>query len=171
MTIFDWQTEAGYESTGDLTPEYMEKFKARARDWANQVVELQSTATSTQALTDKKAALLKWAGVIRKGIESITGTLDGLNTVGLGVIPLVPIAVITASVAAMTKWIADYATFKDAMALQKDLVAGGTAPQKATEMVTSILKNKPIVSLKSGSIGVVTLIGGYLAAKSLGWIK
>ena len=177
--FFDWLRASGEElreKTADTIPQevdLIQSFKTKAQEWAILVNELRDTVVTDPALITKKQSLLKWAETIRKGVESITGTIDGLGGAGLGITPLVPIAVVAASLAAMTKWTYDYKKFKEAASMQKELIASGTSPKTANEMVTKLFGKGPLVSFKSPKlIGAILIAGGgYLFAKNQGWIK
>lgn len=144
----------------NASPGYIEQFKQKARKWAQQVVELSNTPV-TGPLAEKKASLLKWAKYIKNGIESVFGTIDELENVGLGIafIPLVPVAVVAASLAAITKWTLDYQKFKQMVAEQKRLEDKGVDPVTASTIVAK--KSKPLFNLDlKGPLGLLLLGGG-----------
>lgn len=174
MTIFDWQEEVKARETPPPTIDIV-SFKDTAREWAKKVVDLNNTQAKTSELQKTKATLLKWAGVIRKGVETITGSIDEFEKAGLGFPVIIPVAVIAASLAAMAKWTADYMKFKKAVALQQELISGGTSPKTASEMVSTLLKTGkvPLVNIAyPKTLGVLALaIGGYWFAKNQKWIK
>jgi hypothetical protein len=174
--FFDFLYQATpYDPEKGTSPTLIQKFKDKAREWAENVVELVNTPTYGNVLLEsKKAKLLKWAKVIRKGVESTTGTIDELESVDLGVVPaIVPVAVIAASIAAMTKWGIDYKKFRDEVALQESLIKSGVPPQQASQMVANIGKKAPLISVDNPKlIGIgVLAVGGYMLAKSQGWIR
>ena len=172
---FFYQAEPYNPETG-ASPTLIEKFKNKAREWAQNVITLLNTPTKgNAALETKKRSLLKWAKVIRKGVESTTGTIDELESVDLGIVPaIIPVAVIGASIAAMTKWTLDYKKFMAEIELQNNLLESGISPQQASQMVANIGKKAPLINVGSGGklIGIgVLAVGGYMIAKSQGWIK
>ncbi len=169
-TIYDWQKEAGYDDTQTLEPSYIVAFKKKARDWAEKVIDLNDTEVRIPALVDKKSKLMKWAGIIRKGVESITGTIDELENAGIAALPaVVPVATVALSLAAITKWTTDYLKFKDAVALQNDLIDGGTSPKTANEMVSKLVGGKSLVSMNAPTVlgAVLVIAGSMFAANTL----
>lgn len=173
--MFDWFT-GGDTSDKNADPGLIEKFKIKAREWASKVVELSKIDVShNPKLQGEKNSLLKWAKVIRKGVESITGTIDELDNAGLGIAPLIPIAVIAAAVAGMTKWSLSYAEFLSKAKLERELVKGGTSPTNASKVIERIKGDAkaPLVSVGTGKLAGILLIlgGGYFLAKQQGWIK
>lgn len=115
---------------------YIDRFKNNAREWAQSVVELVNTPV-TGELAKEKAILLKYANYIKKGVESIFGTIDELQNIGLGIAPLIPLAVIGASLAAIYKWNRDYAALKIKIKEQKRLEARGVDPLTASKIIAS----------------------------------
>lgn len=134
---------------------YIESFKLKAKAWAQDVVDVINTPV-TGELAQDKAKLLRWAGYIKKGIEGVFGTIDELENVGLGILPLIPIAVVGASLAGMYKWTLDYQTFKRQVEEQKRLEARGVDPASAARMVAQ--KGAPSL-ISFGTLSPLLLIG------------
>ncbi len=134
---------------------YIESFKLKAKAWAQDVLDVINTPVSGE-LAVEKARLLKWAKYIKKGIEGVFGTIDELENAGLGVLPLIPIAVVGASLAAMYKWTLDYQTFKRQVEEQKRLEAKGVDPATAARMIAK--KGAPSL-ISFGTLSPLLLIG------------
>lgn len=112
--------------------------KAKARDWAKKVVILHNTKVPPE-MEGRKQALLKAAKVIKTGIEKIFGSLEEFEQIQLGAIPLiVPVAVIAAAAAAITKWTLDYKKFMHKVTLQNNLIAGGANPDEAAKVIAQL---------------------------------
>ena len=119
---------------------YLESFKLKARAWAQKVLIVVNTPVSGQ-MVEEKESLLKYARYIKKGIEAIFGTIEELENVGLGLLPLIPIAVVAASLAAIAKWTYDYNIFMKKIQEQRRLEADGIDPVTASNIVAK--KNAP----------------------------
>ena len=88
--------------------------------------------------------------------------LDGLTTLsnepGLGVVPLIPIAVIGGSLALMGKWIFDSKKFVGKIEEVKRLERKGYSSEQAVNMVEKLLGEKSLINL--GKIMPIILIVG-----------
>ncbi len=113
----------------------VESFKNKARIWAKKVVTLSNTPV-TGPLQKEKDSLLKQAKYIKKTIESVFGTIEELENVGLGLAPLIPIAVITSALGAMTYWGTQFAKFMVSVAEQKRLESTGLSPSQAANIIS-----------------------------------
>jgi len=140
--------------------DYIQAFKNKARAWASDVVALYNTPVKGE-LAEEKARLLKWAGYIKKGVESIMGTIEELEKVGLGIVPLIPVAVIGGSLALIFKWSADYATFKAKVAEQIRLEKRGVSPAVASQIVKA-KSGTPFVNFDTKSVAVIAGVAGGL---------
>lgn len=140
---------------------YIADFKAKARAWALEVVELTNTPV-TGELAGEKERLLSFANYIKKGIETIFGTIDELTNVGLGIVfPLVPVAVVAASLAAMYKWNRDYVVFKMKVKEQRRLEATGLDPVTASKIAAKKSPGLFSFSLRDPIFLVVSLGAAY----------
>lgn len=168
MTIYDWQKEV-YEESPEADVELpdnvmLDKFKEKAREWAREVVELINTSVTDPTLKKKKSKLMKWAKVIKKGVESITGSIDELDNVGVGVAPLIPVAVVGASLAAIAKWRYDYKKFKETVALHREMTASGTSATEASKAITNMFGAKSFINLSGKNLLLpLLLVGGGVA--------
>ncbi len=115
------------------SPGIIDSFKQKARVWAQKVVDLHNLPVPNDML-EQKQKMIDSAETIKKWIEGIFGTIDGFNQAGLGILPLVPIAVIATALAAITKWSISYATFVATVKERKRLEASGLSPQMAAEL-------------------------------------
>lgn len=165
--IFDWfdmskpyQDEVEeYQETGIAPPSLINNFKQRARDWAIKVVELTNTEVPGP-LQPQKRKLLSQANIIKTGVEKIFGTMDEFVNVGLGIVPLIPVAVLGASIAAMTKWSLDFVKFMEAVKEQRRLEATGMDPAKAAEIANQKL-SRPFINIDMKKLVLpAVLIGG-----------
>jgi hypothetical protein len=116
----------------------IEDFKVKARKWAANVVALKNTP-ATGALAIKKTALLKRASFIKRGVDGIFSTLKavglGEQDNSLGLLPLIPVAIVGASLAAMGKWFLDYKELMVKLAEQQRLESKGLSPAEAARVV------------------------------------
>lgn len=165
--FFDWfdmtapyqEDVKEYQATGNAPPSLINNFKAKARDWAINVVTLTNTEVPP-SLQSQKRTLLSRANIIKTGVEKIFGTMDEFVNVGLGLLPVVPIAVLGASIAAMTKWTYDFVKFMTAVKEQRRLEATGMSPDKAAEIANQNL-NKPFINIDMKNLILpAVLIGG-----------
>lgn len=98
--------------------------------------------------------------------ESILSTVKswfGMSSaVGLGFLPLIPIAIVAASVAALAYFLNSYNTFQQKVALLKQYTAQGMSPADAAAAVNKALG--PPASTLTGSLGTLVLLAGGIAA-------
>lgn len=153
--FFDWGTSS--EPAADIS--MIDSLRLKAKEWAQKVVDVYNTPV-TGPLAEEKKRLLSKAKWIKDTIEGVLGTVDELEGAGLGILPLIPVAVIGAAAAAIYKWTLDYKTFTDKVAAQKDLIAKGASPMQAAQMVAKLDEGTSLINLK-GLLPVV-LIGGGL---------
>lgn len=164
--IFDWfdmsapyqEQVKEYQETGNAPPSLINDFKQRSRDWALKVVELVNTEVPGP-LQPEKRKMLDRAKIIKQGIEGVFGTMDEFEGVGLGVIPLIPIAVIGASLAAITKWTLDFKKFMAAVTEQRRLESTGMPPAQAAEIARQGL-TKPFISIDFKKLLLPALVVG-----------
>lgn len=168
---------------------WLEKFKAEAlrfRDAYNALVSKQAFASERPELRAEYDALYSRGAVIKGTIDSLTQAVDrvtgffsgatsavkrffGLDGVPvmpalsgrLGVVPLIPIAMIASAVALMGKWVADVYLFERKVTEQQRLESDGVPAVEAAAIVRGM-------SAGSGFSGVLDtlktpiLIGGGL---------
>ena len=143
---------------------YIDQFKEKARDWAKQVVELHNMDVGT-VLQPKKKSLLSTASTIKKTIESVFGTFDELENVGLGVAFLIPVAVIAAALAAIAKWTYDYQKLKVLLSEQQRLESAGLSPQTAANVIAKKIDSS-LINIDTKKM--IPLVG---AIALLFWLK
>jgi len=167
--LFDWfdmstpyqEQVKDYQETGNAPPSMINNFKAKSRDWALKVVELVNTEVPGP-LVPEKNRMISRAKVIKQGIESVFGALDEFEGVGLGVLPLIPVAVIGASLAAISKWTYDFARFMTAVKEQRRLESTGMSPEKAAELARQGLSS-PFINIDFKKLLLpAAIIGGGL---------
>ncbi len=164
-SIFNYFTgddtvDAAAKASG-TSPGVIDSFKIKARRWASSVVSVsQSNVSGSPELVRDKAKLLRWAKYIKGTIEAIFGTIDELEGINLGIIPLIPIAAIIAALAAITKWTTDYMRFNQKLATYNKLKADGSSPGEASRIVDELLGDKPLFSIGNAPL----IIGGIGAA-------
>lgn len=157
-------------ASGTADPGMIEGFKNKARSWARDVLRLYNTDVSgSPDLETRKKSLLKWAKYIKMGIESVFGTLEELENMNLGLLPLIPIAAIAASIGAITKWASDYAIFQDKLKLHQSLMKSGASATEASNVVEKLTSSKPLIDF-GGLIPIAGfgLLGFYLATRKKG---
>lgn len=142
-----------------LTPQdmsWLEKFRQAAiefRDALASLVSMQSYVQSRPALKKEYDGLMSTGSTIKATVEYITTTVDKVtgffsNLFGLGnmpmyarpssqlgVIPLIPIAMISGAVAVMGKWVRDVYLFERTVSEQKRLESRGLSPSEASAIV------------------------------------
>lgn len=136
---------------------YIAAFKNKAREWAKEVITLYNTPVPP-ALKNEKEALLKSAHTIKKGIESIFGTIEELENVGLGLPVLIPIAVIAASMAAMYKWRKDWDKFISKIDYHKTLVDKGYSASEANAAIKNV-SERGLVNIDGKNLLALSLAG------------
>ena len=87
-------------------------------------------------VTNKIDAVAGW-------FKNIFG-MDGLTGDNLGVIQLIPLAVIGGSTALISKWVKDVIIFNKKLAETRRLEATGVPPEKAAQMVMGLFNEQPM---------------------------
>ena len=113
--------------------------KQQARAWASRVVDLHNRRVPSGPYATEKTRLLSQAKTINTAVEKIFGKMAELNQPGLGVVALVvPLAVVTAAAAAMTKWTYDYLTLTKKLDEYNKMVSSGVSPVTAGNLVEQV---------------------------------
>lgn len=117
----------------------LEEFKEKVRDWWIDVEILNKTNVPPSLKADKDKLLAR-ARTIRRTIDAIPGVSKwfGLTPSTLGLLPLVPVAVISATTMAVTKWVSDYVTLKAKVKVFVESIGKGQSPEQARENVNAI---------------------------------
>lgn len=155
------------------------KFKNYAAKFASNYNELKSVdidAGKYPELSKLQLDLLRRGLTVKATIQSVMGAVDnawtwlkgqfgfegvrelGSLSTGLGVVPLVPIAVVVAAVALIAKWLMDYNSFKTRLTEVKRLEAKGYSSDQAANIVDKIYSDKSLFNL--GQAIPVVFIGG-----------
>lgn len=142
---------------------YIQKFRNKAAQfWAqwNTLDDMYPTVSrQSPAIRNEYQSLMDRGSTIRSTVETISGAIDraakvyesvrdwvsstfGLNgndinnkVNELGVIPLIPIALIIGSLAAMSKWVSDAYEFNERLKEIRRLEATGLSPAEAAAIV------------------------------------
>jgi len=150
------------------------QFRAKAQQFEqiyNKLMSDQSYALSNPALASDYRALLQIGRVTRakiiatrNKIDSVIGWLKGLVGMNeLGFIPLIPIAIVAASLAAITKWVTDAYAMSARIDEAKRLEAKGVPPERAAKIA-----GRRVASQGGGLVG--SLLGihpGWLIAGAI----
>lgn len=123
-------------------------FKAKAAQFMDILRRVEASQPTTAALQNMKAALLNSARWIKGTIETVTKALDAVaNTLGMGSLgmPLIPIAVVVAAMAAMTKFITDAIKYLNQVELARMAQQQGATP----EQVANILQPEVVSTAKA----------------------
>lgn len=164
-SIFNYFTgddtvDAAAKASG-TSPGIIASFKLKAQKWAKSVVTVSTADVSgSPELVTERARLLKWARYIKNTVEAVFGTIDELEGVNLGIIPLIPIAAILAALAAIAKWTTDYLRFNAKLATYNKLKADGNTSGEASRIVDELLGDKPLFAIGNAPL----IIGGIGAA-------
>lgn len=143
------------------SPSMIQSFKDKAKNWARDVVALYNTPVPKE-LEGDKSALLKSAGKIKKSIETIFGTFDELESIGLGFFPLlIPAAVIIGATAAIYKWYTDFEKLKAKLAHHKMIMDAGSSSGEAADIIWDITQDKKKTPPKKALIMGALVIGAY----------
>lgn len=141
----------------------LESFKQKARDWARRVVEVYNTPVP-ESLAAEKRSLLKSAKIIKQTIEGIFGTIDDLETVGMGIPLLIPVAVIAGAAAAIYKWNRDYQKFKEKLEYHKKLTESGKiTARQASDLISNTFDN-PLIKFNTKNVTALLAVGGLAYA-------
>ena len=140
-------------------------FQQKARDWANEVVDLYNTPVMPQYAQDKQDMLnrAKW---IKDKVELVLGkteTLAPLDTINLGVLPFIIGGVALASIAGlMYKWHLDYQTLIENHQHTAALISAGVPAEKAAGLTEESNAPSWMVEAKKIILPVVGLGALYL---------
>lgn len=141
----------------------IEQFKAKAQEFMQALQRLHNIPAGDvpENLQGEYSNLMGTAQTIQGTIGWITSTVDsvistvsnifgfngvdytrdyvnGSGNTGMGIVPLVPIAAITAGIAAMSKFISDVYLFERKVTEQKRLENTGMSRQEAADVVSQI---------------------------------
>ncbi len=131
-----------------------------------------SLAGPYQALMARVAPLRAQIAGITNGANRLIGWFRNLGLQGLGILPLIPIAVVAAALALITKWSLDARALSQRITEQQRLEATGVSPERAASIVaqTAIGAGGFFASLAGSAktVGLVAVLGGlgYLAWKN-----
>lgn len=138
----------------DIPAEWSAKvaeLKARAQEFAALFADLQGKAAQAArlGLSSEYNDLMNRGALIRNSVQSVTSAIDSIyNSVSnlfglsgiqrdhlgnLGVIPLIPIAVIVGAIALIVKWLSDAYQLKSKIDAG---VSSGASPQQMTQILT-----------------------------------
>lgn len=139
----------------------------------NRVLNSERTATVTPNLYNEYTGLVDRGRTIKNTISTTTSAIDTVygfvtealgkkqadSLSGLGFIPLIPIAIITGAIAAITYWINDAVKYLDKTAQVESLTRQGVTPEKAYTTVYGEKFNiqKYLPWIIGGTIGVLLL--------------
>jgi len=155
----------------------LESFKTRAAEFMqtfNFLKGKEPVIARHPELKSDYTSLMDKGDWVRAAIEKVTSGVDALtgwfrSTFGaasadqLGFVPLIPLAVIAASTAAIAKWMSDAYTFSRRLSAIEKLEAGGMSPQQAADLVAA-QEPAGLLNFKLGGAMPVYIIGiGALA--------
>lgn len=129
------ETTAWYDLVGkfrNLANQFMSSW--------NYLLSQQAYVNAHPELKSDYTALMSRGVSLRSTIESTLSTIQGAmdwlkNWFGLGLIPLIPIAVLAGSIALVTKWVTDAYALKARIDEQQRLEAKGLTPQQAANVL------------------------------------
>jgi len=153
------QEQAKNLDTNDVS--LLNRFKAKANEFMNALDRLNNIGEVPPNLAEEFSYLTTTAEVVSGTIQTITGTVDSVTgffsdffafdgvaatrdyinnkpAQGMGLIPLIPVAMIAGAIAAMSKFIADVYVFERKITEQKRLEATGMKPEQAAQIVDKI---------------------------------
>lgn len=133
----------------------VERFKLRAKLFWTYYLYLKGLNDSALSpeLRAARANLLKVGNILHAAISKLAGAYDAISgwftkvfghapasspQSTLGVVPLIPVAVIGVSLAAITKWSADAYTFAKKATLAEQLSSRGASPAEIAKALDSI---------------------------------
>lgn len=168
MSIFDNQQWT--DAVNDL--------KEKAANFTALFSRVQSSTPQTPALADEKLRLLNRARVVKQTVEQVTRSVDksyksaqdalGSETdatlQGLGVLPLIPIAIITGAAAGITYVVTDFKKYLDENDRIRQLQSEGYTTEQAIEIV-----NKPR-GIAGGIERALKSYGPWIAAGVVVWL-
>lgn len=144
------------------SPSYLESFKNKARVWASKVVDLYNTPVPPD-LQPKKDELLNSAKTIKRWIEGVFGTLDELDNVGLGILPLIPLAVVIGGAATIANWSINYASLITTINERKRLENRGLTPDQILQFERQQNEKKnALINIDWKATIPIALVGGGL---------
>lgn len=172
---------------------YIHRFKDKAREfwtlWNNLNNQQSIVNRQSSEIKQEYNDLISRGTTIRSTVEYVTRGLDraanmyqgikdwfsstfgmGENEIdnrvdNLGIIPLIPIAIIIASLAAMTKWVSDTYTFTRRLDEIRRLESQGISPENASRIVERTM-SKGIFSGVNTLLPVVLLaVGAFIVFK------
>ncbi len=164
MATIEQATPPIIPETATLPPEdqgIIERFKARIAEFRDLFARLRGVSNQVPAeLQGEYHDLISRGSTIQSTIDTITGGINkavdwfkgafGMDAVGmarqgqLGLIPLLPVAAITASLALIGYWITDTMKFIKKMNQFEELRAQGVSASEAAQAVQTTAEGPPI---------------------------
>jgi hypothetical protein len=132
----------------------IDTFRAKAREFSTIYSDLyKRDPKKYPTLAAQRAELLARGSTIKNTVEKITGGVDKVwsflkSTFGfsgfdeveeLGVVPLIPIAIVAAAITLMGKWLKDAYTLKMQFDRYDQLTAKGVSPERAADIVKGVV--------------------------------
>jgi len=170
----------------------LNRFKAKATEFMAAIDKLYTIDNVPANLQEEYSGLISTANIIQGTISTITGTVDsvtgffsdyfgfdGVSNVrdyingnrqnnALGFVPLIPVALISGALAAMTKFISDVYVFERKITEQKRLESTGVNPTKAAEIVSKINGQSLMQNLTSLAKPIGFTIGLIVVSRFVG---
>jgi hypothetical protein len=177
----------------DLTPQdvsMLEKFKAKTREFSdafNRLTSMRVDAQSSQSMRDEYADLVETGQSIKDKIQYITQKVDDAtgffsnlfdfdgfgmvrnsvnrHPVGLGILPLIPIALMGGALAYMGSYIADIYLFERKITEQKRLESQGYNADDASQIVQRTVKKGMFAGAADIAKPVGFAVGAFILFK------
>ncbi len=173
----------------------LNRFKVKAGEFMDALNKLNSFTDVPPNLEEEFSYLRTTADVVGGTISTITGTVDSVTgffsdffsfdgvaatreyidnkpVAGMGLIPLIPIAMISGALAAMTKFISDVYVFERKITEQKRLVSTGVSEQDAAQIVDKIAGQGIITQLQGLAKPVGFALGLFFLSRIVkGYLK
>lgn len=164
----------------------MQNFRDKARSFNLKYTRLQAMQNDVRkypALNIEYQKLMGDGATIRNTIRRVTGGIDNVvgwfNNIfgrdtqlkGMGLLPLIPVAVVIASLAGMGKWASDVYMFERRFEEIKRLERAGLSPEKASDLVsekepTGIIAGMTREIMVPMTVAGVVLIAGWFLLKN-----
>lgn len=162
--------DSGLNTAGEWSQEWqnsVDSFRTKAKAFMAEYAELQSLGQYADATPELRTAydsLMSKGQWLYNAIANVASKIDmmgGGSTMGaMGALPLVPLAVISGALAAITAWLSDAYIMKQKLNVAREALSQGHTPGNIADMING----GSLISVKGSTFQTLLLLGTVGAA-------
>jgi len=162
-------------SAGESWSSSIEDLKAKAREFVtvfDKLKKMRSRAGLSSAEMSSIDSVLSRGELVRKTVASITGSIDSVSNMlpknllggavrsgSLGILPLIPVAVIAAAISAITGWLSYAYVEIDKLELAEKVRQDGGDPASVLDADKSVVSWQVAIPIGLLAMGLVYVMG------------